>query len=178
MAPGSHQVQFIKDNTPYARAEIELAAGDDLRLTCLEPISDQKGGLHPAPKPMSLRKKIAIGVTAGGVGFAVAALSHFFWNYGRHAGWKVGYDQFIEGGGTTAQAQAINDLSESVHRATYTTIGLAAAGGILTATGLTLLVLESRSTHSRPQGPESASLQALRASWTGNSATLSWSGTW
>jgi hypothetical protein len=118
---------------------------------------------------------------------SVAALSHFFYNFGRYEVYRKNGDILETEPGSPAQNDAYNELGDSIDRANRVTVGLAIAGGVVTAVGISLFIWDGATKHSAPAQKGSAEVthalsslgsSRVSAQVTFQTAALTWSGAW
>ncbi len=168
---GRHEVEFYDGVGSWRPVSVEVEPGSIVHVQCAAGPSlgtdspDAEGGSQ-----FTSGEKVALAITGTGLGFAVATLSHFFWNLGRHEAWESEHERLLaDGGGSLAEQERHDEFGDSITNASKVTVGLGIASGVLTATGITLYYFESkkgegssaltsRSFLSTQLGPGSASL--------------------
>lgn len=182
VSPGRHRVTFVGETRAWPALQIEVSGGSSTYVQCTAPSVEAGGPKHDArtaPEPAGRKASIVAGwtVTGAGLGLAAATLAHFFWNQGRHAGWEQAHEDLAQGGASDDVLNEHNELAQSIERASRVTVGLAIASGVVTATGVVLLLTVPRS--KKPaSGLVGVDRRGLVAHVTPTRALLTWSAEW
>lgn len=184
---GRHEVVFHDhwgDSTPIilnvdpgSVHYLQCAPQPELKLTSESSAEDQG---------LSGQQTAGLVVAGAGVGLAVATLSHFFWNHGRHDVWKQNHQNIEDNGGSFEDKEANNALAASIQKANHVTLGLGIASGVLAGAGVTIFLLspnKDADTKAQmsllPTDAKSHSVTTLlSAKLSATSAALAWSGSW
>jgi len=141
---GAHKVTFLDPRGGSRVVDVEVVSGSATHVHC-GPDSGASSAAErsetAAPRQHSATQVAGWAVTGTGLGLAAATLAHFFWNHGRYTVWKQ--DQTMLSAGDASDEALIehNELGDSIRRARHVTLGLAIASGVVTTTGIVLLLV-------------------------------------
>jgi hypothetical protein len=141
---GTHRITFLGQKGQRRAVDVEVGRGSVTHVHCGP--AETSPPAVPADADRGRRRSSATyvagwAVTGTGLGLAAATLAHFFWNHGRYAGWKQSHTVLVEGEVSDDALIQHNELAESIERARHVTLGLAIASGVVTTTGVVLLLL-------------------------------------
>jgi len=117
------------------------------------------------------RRISTLGYTFGIVGLALGAFAFgdYLWNRGRYAQWRTTHTELQTDQQAPDYVQrqlANNNLASSIQRASNVTVGLSVASGLLTATGVSLVILDRLGRVTVVPSPQDhTALLTLRGVW-------------
>jgi hypothetical protein len=134
--------------TPQASAEGPRVASPPVLAAPLSPMRPGVRDSVPAPTPAAELRTLAYVLGGSGLAFGGASLGHYVWNRQRFERWEneaaaLRADRVL--GDARARQRENNELSASIERAEWVTLGLAVAGGVCLASGLVLFSVSAPS---------------------------------
>lgn len=122
-----------------------------------------------ASEPSSRVSTLGYALGIAGLTLGVVAFGDYLWNRSRYEQWGTTHGELQANPQAPdyQQRQTVNnDLASSIQRASNVTVGLSVASGLLTATGVTLLVLDRRGRLAVvPSAQSHAASLSFRGSW-------------
>ncbi len=141
---GAHRVTFLDQRGQRRTVDVEVGSGSATHVHCgpavTAPPPAHSAGDAGRGRP-SATHVAGWAVTGTGLGLAAATLAHFFWNHGRYTVWKQNHAELAESDASDDALIQHNDLAQSIERARHVTLGLAIASGVVTTTGVVLLLI-------------------------------------
>lgn len=190
VAAGNHVIAVISPDGTQLSRPVTLLGLEQMTLRFELPAAPAPMPVSPTPPSASSRdvprrvsaprRSVAsesgasvstLGYALGVVGIVLGAVAvgDYLWNRGRYQQWRTTHEQLQANPqvGDYSQRQAANnDLANSIRNASYVTVGLSVASGLLTATGVTLVVLDRRGPAATATEPrDRAVLLSLRGAW-------------